>query len=238
MRSKNNIRFVLVRPRNPQNIGAAARAMANFGFEDLAVVDPFEPIWRETVSAVNAEAVIRKARRFSSLQEAIANSTFVIGTSAGSKRAKNKKWIGSNELQKKLETRGRKISVVFGPEKTGLTNQDLAFCHYIVTLPTDKKCPSLNLSHAVAITAFILNQTVTNKKKPISSKNGHIPVSQVEQLIQKGTTAFDSANIFKGWNAARREKELRRALYQWNLNPQDISLLHGLFRWITIKGQG
>src|SRR5579864_9294135 len=81
-----NWRIVLVRPRNPLNIGAAARAMANFGFHELVVVNPYEPTWQETRSAVGAEDVVHSARAVPQLIDAISDTTLVMGTTSGSRR--------------------------------------------------------------------------------------------------------------------------------------------------------
>ena len=82
-----NWRVVLVRPRNPLNIGAAARAMANFGLQDLMVVAPYEPVWQEVRSAVGAEEVVKSARAVERLEEAIGDANLVVGTTAGGQRA-------------------------------------------------------------------------------------------------------------------------------------------------------
>src|ERR1051326_5259052 len=81
-----SVRVVLVRPRNPLNIGAAARAMANFGFSDLVVVKPYAPAWRETVSAVGAEKLVLEAKAVNSLDEAVGDCSWVFGTTTARRR--------------------------------------------------------------------------------------------------------------------------------------------------------
>src|SRR5215469_14739527 len=96
-------RIVLVRPRNPLNIGAAARAMANFGFRDLVVVAPHPPVWQETRSAVGAEEVILSARVEDDLRRAVADATLVLGTTAGSRRSLDRSLIPLNGLPEWLQ---------------------------------------------------------------------------------------------------------------------------------------
>ena len=132
-------RIVLVRPRNPLNIGAAARAMANFGFRELVAVAPYGPTWQETRSAVGAEDVVRSARAVDGLLDAIGDATLVIGTTAGAHRTLDREPIPLPELPSWLAenaTKRSRATLVFGSEKHGLTNEDMSHCHAIVRIPT------------------------------------------------------------------------------------------------------
>jgi TrmH family RNA methyltransferase len=154
-----NARIVLVRPRNPLNIGAAARAMANFGLEDLAVVKPHAPVWRETVSAVGAEDLVLKAREAKSLQETIGDCDLVLGTTVVRERDLSRPVVRLPELGEFLaERRPRRLAVLFGNEKSGLTNLNLEKCHAYLTVPTSAKQPSMNLGHAVAVVCYELSR--------------------------------------------------------------------------------
>ena len=147
-----NLRFVLVRPRNPLNIGAAARAMANFGFSDLAVVKPFAPVWRETTSAPGAEKLVQDARVFSSIDQAIADCHLVVGTTALRNRRPERPVVSLPRLMDYLnneapspflskENGAFQAALLFGPEKTGLSGPYLERCHFWITIPTDPACP-------------------------------------------------------------------------------------------------
>ena len=122
---RDRIGVVLVSPRNPLNIGAAARAMANFGFRRLAVVAPYAPHWREARSAVGAPELLASAVETESLAEAVTEFTFVIGTGTLTYRKPEQKVVRLPELgpfvQRELE-RGGRVGVVFGPEKHGGTD--------------------------------------------------------------------------------------------------------------------
>src|SRR5271169_4908190 len=106
--SSSNFRIVLVRPRNPLNIGAAARAMANFGLHEMVVVAPHPPVWQETRSTVGAEKVVRAARAVDELRESIGDRTWVVGTTSGSRRNLDRDLIPLNEPEVWLPTRVRR----------------------------------------------------------------------------------------------------------------------------------
>src|SRR5205807_5241106 len=124
------LRVVLVRPRNPLNIGACARAMANFGFSELVVLDPFEPIWQETRSAPDAEGIVLKAKAVASWDEAVADSSIVIGTSSLHQRPMEHAHLELSHLDRYLAAfpASRRITLVFGSERSGLSNEELARC--------------------------------------------------------------------------------------------------------------
>jgi TrmH family RNA methyltransferase len=156
---RDRIEVVLVSPRNPLNIGAAARAMANFGFARLAVVAPYEEHWREAKSAVGASDLLQNARRVGRLAEAVADCTLVVGTGTLAHRKPEQTVIPLPELAPFVDaelTRGGRVALVFGPEKRGLTREDLALCHVFVEIPTDSRQPSMNLGQAVAVCLYEL----------------------------------------------------------------------------------
>src|SRR6516164_8293632 len=135
---KNNLRVVMVATRNPLNIGAAARAMANFGFSRLRVVNPYDVAFREARSAVGAAPLLQTAEECSSVADAVADAVLVVGTTA----------VGHRELQhsiRRLEYAARLIlralsrgpvALLFGSEKFGLSNDDLSHCQWLMRVPT------------------------------------------------------------------------------------------------------
>jgi TrmH family RNA methyltransferase len=147
---------VLVSTRNPLNIGAAARAMSNFGIRNLRLVKPYEPGFREARSAVGAAATLEDARIFSSLAEAVADCALVIGTTGGRDRHL------TNSLQRlqdaaplvAQETAQGMVAIVFGSEKRGLSNDDLSYCHWTMHIATAEDHISMNLGQAVAVSLY------------------------------------------------------------------------------------
>ena len=153
------IDVVLVRPRNPLNIGAAARAMANFGVTHLTVVDPWEPHWRDARSAVDAEQLLETARLTATVGEAVAGCTLVLGTGSLTYRKPEQPVVQLPDLAPAVRqelAQGGRIAVIFGPENHGLTREDLVWCHRLIEIPTSDVQPSMNLGQAVAVCLYEL----------------------------------------------------------------------------------
>ena len=133
--------------------------MANFGFPRLAVVAPYAEHWREARSAVGAPDVLQDAKSAEHLAEAVAECTLVIGTGTLEHRKPEQPVVPLPELAPLVDAelaRGGRMALVFGPEKHGLTREDLALCHVLVEIPTDPRQPSMNLGQAVAVCLYEL----------------------------------------------------------------------------------
>jgi TrmH family RNA methyltransferase len=170
------VEVILVSPRNPLNIGAAARAMANFGFRRLTVVAPWEEHWREAKSAVGAAALLKNAKRAECLAEALADCTLVLGTAAVMHRKPEQPVVALPDLGPIVYeefARGGRVALVFGPEKRGLTRDELSHCHWLVEIPTDSRQPSMNLGQAVAVCLYQLAVGTSLKKPASGSKRAH-----------------------------------------------------------------
>jgi TrmH family RNA methyltransferase len=172
-------RIVLVRPRNPLNIGAAARAMANFGFGDLVVVEPYSSAWQEARSAVGAEDILRSARPACSLADALDGIGLVIGTTSGNRRKLNRELLNLQGISEWIghQAPNQTGALLFGSEKTGLTNEQLSYCHALVRIPTAASCPSMNLGQAVAVFCFELART-TGRAPFAGLESGQSPPPQ------------------------------------------------------------
>jgi tRNA/rRNA methyltransferase len=177
---RERFEVVLVSPRNPLNIGAAARAMANFGFQRFSVVAPYEEHWREAKSAVQAEELLQNARCTQCLAEAVADCTLVVGTGMLAHRKPEQPVIPLPELAPFVGAelaRGGRVALVFGPEKRGLTREDLALCHVLVEIPTDPRQPSMNLGQAVAVCLYEL---AARPLHPLSAEAAAQPAAAIE----------------------------------------------------------
>lgn len=240
-----DLRVILVRPRNPLNIGAAARAMANFGFSDLAVVDPYPPVWRNTVSAVGAEAIVKNARVAETLEEAAADCELVLGTTAVRGRNLDRPVVRLPDIETFLGKYKAKaplrVALVFGPEKTGLTEKYLEACNAYVTIPTSKEQPSLNLSHSVALCCYQLSQMAAPGKKPLGAPNRDVDLvtaEERERLVKQALQVFDAAGFLSYEPLALKTRRVRRTFLQWNLRSTDVRLLHGIFRFLLRRLKG
>ncbi len=162
----DHLRVVLVATRNPLNIGAAARAMSNFGCTHLRLVNPYDPAYREAVSAVGAAPVLANAEQFPTVAEAVADCTLVVGTTAAGRRELHHQLctleaaarIILQQLARKPAARPKKnrVALLFGSEKTGLSNEDLSHCHWLLRIPTREAHRSMNLGQAVAVCLYEL----------------------------------------------------------------------------------
>jgi tRNA/rRNA methyltransferase len=234
-----SLRFVLVRPRNPLNIGAAARAMANFGFSDLAVVKPFAPVWREVKSAVGAESVIERARAFASIDDAVADCSLVVGTTALRERRRDRPVVSLPELGKYLAghfpaaLQGAPAALLFGPEKTGLSGPYLERCQFWLTIPTSPDCPSMNLGQSVALCAYEWARAFGGARvldapqKPLETT-----VAQRRRLAIQVRQTMEAVHYLPFLSPSDKLKKIREKLLHWRIRRQDAALLHGFLRFV------
>lgn len=234
-------RIVLVRPRNPLNIGAAARAMANFGFQDLALAEAFAPSWREARSAVGAASVMKSARAVTSLVEAVGDCDCVIGTTSGSRRNLDRELISLHRLPqwlKRRRARTRRAALLFGSEKTGLSNDHLSFCHALVRIPTAPGCPSMNLGQAVAVCCYELARAGAAGRVSATTRvhaSARAPVEALEHLFQRAARLLDAVGFLQPKSRAATLVKLRRVLLDLELTQNDVKILGGIMAQIEWK---
>ena len=224
-------RFVLVRTRNSLNMGAAARALANFGFTDLVAVEPFEPKWREASSAVYGAELLAGAPVLT-LAEAVADRALVLGTGSNDSRRVAKPVVPLPALVDFIRERrpgGGGVAVLFGSEKFGLRNEDLEVCHALVRIPTRPEAPSMNLGQSVAAVAYELARAGMGRE--VTERAEHGPTAaQLEALLDAAAAALDSAEVTRHMSAATRRAYLKRMMLRWRMTAGDASFLQGLLK--------
>ena len=227
-----NLAVVLVSPRNPLNIGAAARALSNFGFADLRVVNPYEKAFREAVSAVGGAGVLQTAQVFEDLGSALTDCSLVAGTTS----------IGNRELQHPLHRLEAavpllrshigtgKAALLFGSEKFGLSNEDLSFCHFLIRIPTVPETPSMNLGQAVAVCLYelIREPGALALESPIRPIGG----AEAEQITRMLVELLDLSGYTNRIVAHSTEKKVRRFVRRWSLSVHDGRLVLGILRQV------
>ncbi len=244
---RDRIAVVLVSPRNPLNIGAAARAMANFGFSRLAVVTAYAPHWREARSAVGAPELLQNAKESTTLAEAVAGCTLVAGTGTLTYRKPEQRVVslpGLAPLVRRELERGGRVAVVFGPEKHGLTREDLSYCHILVEIPTDTRQPSMNLGQAVAVCLYELASRASLPAKDASEvadgqdagkKEGPSPAA-VSGELDRLAGLVEEAMIAAGYSPSSMRQanrhDLRLLLHRLAPTGQETRRMLGLFRRI------
>jgi TrmH family RNA methyltransferase len=226
----------MVATRNPLNLGAAARAMANFGFSCLRVVSPYDVAFREARSAVGAAPVLRAAEEFRTVADAVGDCRLVVGTTS----------IGHRELQhsmRRLEYGARLIrralakgpvALLFGSEKFGLSNEDLSHCHWLMRIPTVSAGLSMNLGQAVALCVYEL----TRDAKAAAARPGKIQgasAAETEKVTALLIDALRRSGYVNPRIAASTEEKIRRLVRRLNLSARDAPVLLGMLRQILWK---
>ena len=229
---KNSFVIVLVKPRDPNNIGAAARAMANFELSQLRVVDPYLPSWQNAVSAVGAQDILQKAKLFPSLAQALADCQTTVATTALKNRQLNEHIISLPNLPNWLEEQNvGKTAFVFGNEKTGLSNEDIKLCSAAMHIPTNAKQPSVNLAQAVILTCYELARNGVKKQVHLPSK---MTFEQTEKIIESLEDLMQKAKLKSDYAAEQRKSLLRTLIHKSNLSKNELFFIKKFSNQIQI----
>jgi TrmH family RNA methyltransferase len=232
----NPLRIVLVAPRNPLNIGAAARAMSNFGFSELRLVNPYEVAFREARSAVKAQKVLADAREYPTVADAIADCGVVVGTTSIGPRALEhplrRLEYGGRLIAKKLTT--APVALLFGSEKFGLSNEDMSHCHWLLRIPTREEHGSMNLGQAVAVCLYeiIRNPAAANVKPEARRAASAADLERLNTLLEE--VLERSGYVHERVKGSSRMK-IRRLLRRMDLNAHDAEVWLGMLRQILWK---
>ena len=180
---RNKFGFILIKPQLGENIGACARSLKNFGFSKLSIVSPKQswPNHKAKATSVGAYDIIKKAKIYNNTCEAIKDFNIVVSLSAR-KRDINKKHISINQFLKIIKTKKNiKFGLMFGPEASGLSNDDLSFSNYVLQIPTIKNFKSLNLSHSLTIICYEIFKSIKLNQFTKDVKN--IKISSKRQIL-------------------------------------------------------
>ena len=233
---KSNLRVVMVETRNPLNIGAAARAMANFGFDRLLCVKPYDVAFREARSAVGAAPLLASAQDFSDLGAAVADCRLVVGTTS----------VGRRQLQhpiRRLEYGARLIrgalargpvALLFGSEKFGLSNEQMSHCHWLMRIPTVDPGLSMNLGQAVALCLYELaRDPKAATAQPVRIQRA--AAGEVEQITAQLLEALRESGYVNPVIEGSTEEKVRRLVRRLNITARDAPVILGMLRQILWK---
>jgi TrmH family RNA methyltransferase len=227
--------LVLVRTRNPLNIGAVARAMQNFGVRELRLVAPFEASFREARSAVGAGSVLEQAREFASVPEAVADCRLVVGTTAARRRELQRPLVGLEQAGGRVHAaleQGR-VALLFGSEKHGLSREDLEHCHWLIRIGTEDAQPSMNLGQAAAVCLWELARE-TAIPAVEGGEAGAIS-RDVERLGALLMELLQAGGYVHATTSASTVSEVRRMLRRLHVTDADTQLLMGMVRKLLWK---
>lgn len=219
--------IVLVRPRDPNNIGACARAMGNFGLADLRVVDPYPPVWREAVSAVGVSDILKNARCCQTLDDALEDVQLSLASTALKNRDIKQEIIPLPHLNARLaQAAAERTAIVFGNEKSGLSNEDIERCDAVLNIPTAAKQPSINLAQAVILTCYELSRRPDFAAIRTPGQGPQLPTdAQKEIFIAAADVLFEKSGFKTDFSSAQRKALLRHMLTRQGLSREQLFFL-------------
>jgi tRNA/rRNA methyltransferase len=236
MPKAGRLHVVLVSPRNPLNIGASARAMSNFEFSSLRLVNPYAVAFREARSAVGGAHLLQTATEYKTVTDAIADCSLVVGTTA----------VRHREVQHPLKTLAaaaplirkklvhRNVALLFGTEKFGLSTDDMSHCDWLLHIPTSGNI-SMNLGQAVAVCLYELSRDAVKAKS--HEKIEGATAGQLDRLTAMLFDALSESGYVKPKTEASTEQMLRRLLRRLHISAEDAEVLQGMLRQINWKIQ-
>ena len=238
MTSLDHLTIVLVETQSAGNIGSVARAMKNLGLSRLVLVDPQTALTEEARHlACGADDVLDNAQRAETLPEALAPFHLSVGTSS-----RSVEWIPTVLLPSELAQRltefssDQRVALVFGPERTGLTNEHLQHCQWLMTIPTNPEFDSMNLAHAVAIVAYEIRKQFTTQ--PVGRTLERPDLEQVEGFTNDLQRCLDEIGFLNQQNPQQVMFTLRQMLSRACLEERDVSILRGILRqWSWYAGR-
>ena len=229
--SKNNISFILHKPQLSENIGACARAIKNFNFKKLVLIEP-KPIFpndKILATSVGAKDIIRNSKKYDSLENALNKIDIVIATSARF-RNKNIKHINLYDL-KRINFK-KKIGFLFGSEASGLSNDAISYANYTLQIPTNPDFKSLNLSHSLIIIAQYLASIIKLRNVPFkkSKKVKSASKKEIQSMLNLCIKNLDEINFFRPVEKRPKMLEnLRNIFYKMDLSDKETRILSGVF---------
>jgi len=230
MASLDHISILLVEPQSAGNIGSVARAMRNLGLHRLILVNPQIKLTDEAFHrACGADEILRDAQTIESLGKAVRLFGLSVGTSS-----RSVPWVTTvlrpGELASRLTEYSvdQKVALIFGPERTGLTNEHLRFCQWLVTIPTQPDFESMNLAHAVAIVAYEIYQRLS--MAPVGRSLQTAPLDQVEAFLEGLEECLAEIGFLNQQNPQQVMVTLRQILVRASLEERDVNILRGILR--------
>tara|TARA_Y100000590_G_scaffold336540_1_gene383206 strand:- start:244 stop:969 length:726 start_codon:yes stop_codon:yes gene_type:complete len=228
----NNIYFILVRPQMGENIGSVARAIKNFNIKHLRIVNPRcnWPNPKALITSVGAKDILKSAKIYNSLESSIGDLDIIFASTSRIRKV-NKKIISISNLKKKI-IRGRKIGVLFGPEASGLSNDEISCADYLVKIPSNKKFSSLNLSHSAIIFCFEIFQHFSKKKTEYKTgyKSLIAKKSEVNKFLNFIIQGLDKKGFLQPDHKRKSMiRNISNIFNRLNLSEQEIRILLGIF---------
>ena len=230
--SFKDIYVILVRPQLGENIGATARALKNFNLTKLRIVSPRSewPNQKAIATSVGAKNILKSAKIYNSLDKSVGDLDLIFATSSRIRKV-NKKIISIFDMDKKLKNK-QKIGIIFGPEASGLSNDEISCADYVVKIPTNKQFNSINLSHSVILFCYQIFSFFSQKnffyksnyKSPKASK------FEVNRLLNFIIKSLDKKGFLQPLHKRKSMiNNINNIFYRSDLSEQEIRILLGIF---------
>ena len=230
---KINPTIILVRPQLSENIGMAARAMDNFGLSKLFIVNPRDgwPSKKAETSAKHADKIINKAKVYDNLDDAVSNFDLVIATSNRKRFLTKKIYDNFNILEKKIID-FKNTAILFGPENSGLSNQDIRLANFLFTIPTHNSNKSLNLSHAVSLMSYELSKlNKISTKEAISTNDSKVSKLELSNFMNFLINDLDSSGFFRPEEKKANMIDHIYSIYnKFGLSKKELRMLWGMLK--------
>jgi len=229
--SKNNISFILHKPQLSENIGACARAIKNFNFKKLVLINP-KPIYpndKILATSVGAKDIIKQSKKYDNLEKALSKIDIVVATSARF-RNKNVKHINLEDL-KKINFK-KNIGFLFGSEASGLSNNEISYANYTLQIPTNPNFKSLNLSHSLIIIAQFVSSIIKLRSVHFkkSEKVKSASKKEIQSMLRLCVQNLEEINFFRPKEKKPKMLEnLRNIFYKMELSDKETRILSGVF---------
>lgn len=234
--SQSQPAFVLVRPQMGENIGAAARAMWNFGLDRMRITSPRDgwPNQRAVAMASGAGRLLDEAQLFDSTADAIGDCDYVYATTARPRELTKPVFspeAAMNDARDRIAA-GGKVAVLFGPERAGLENDDISRANAIISVPVNPQFASLNLGQCVLLTGYEWQRaTVDTVAQTVSMTSEWATQTEMEKLAEHYEERLDTAGFFfPEHKAASMKVNLRNLWSRMPMTRADIQMLHGVMR--------
>ena len=214
--------------------------MSNFGISSLRLVNPYEPSFREARSAVGAAQLLASAQEYTSLPDAIADCALVVGTTAVHHRDLQHpvhRLENAAALIRERLNSGR-VALLFGSEKTGLSNDDLSHCHWLLHIATEQEHLAMNLGQAVAVCLYELTRSreiETTERSRLSEEAGRVTADELDRLTALWRESLQLSGYIKSGTETASEEKLRRMLRRMDLSAEDAQVWLGMLRQIVWK---
>ena len=230
--SLSNIYFILVRPQIGENIGSVARAIKNFNIKYLRLVKPrcSWPNHKALATSVGARDILKSTKIYNSIEKSVGDLDVIFASSSRIRKI-NKKIISILDLKKKVKSRG-KIGILFGPEASGLSNDEISCADYLVKIPSNKKFSSLNLSHSAIIFCFELFKLFKKNKERFYSryKSSLATKSEVNKFLSFIIKNLDKKGFLQPYHKRNSMiRNINNIFHRINLSEQEIRILLGIF---------